>query len=152
VAALAEIVRNWPVIESLAKTCDVAAIRAFFSGLQHPYWDSHYTLTSKRSPKPMALVGQTRVTDMLANVFFPAAIVAAPRRWKAYRELPALDSNQKVEMACDRLFGPERSSQARKLLKWAVYQQGLLQLFEDHCEKDGVAPCRLPELLDRWVG
>jgi hypothetical protein len=150
VAALGEIVRNWPVIESFAASCDVAAIRAFFAGLQHPYWDSHYTLTSRRSARRMALVGQTRVTDMLANVFFPAAIVAEPRRWKAYCELPSLDSNQKLEEAVARLFG--EAPLARRLLKKAVYQQGLLQLFEDHCERCGLecGSCRLLDLLNHW--
>ncbi len=154
VAALGEIVRNWPIIESLASSCDVAAIRGFFAGLRHGYWDAHYTLTSQRSRTRMALVGETRVTDMLANVFFPAAIAAAPQRWKVYRKLPALDSNQKLEEAAGRLFGPARSPQVDKLLKQAVCQQGLLQLYEDHCLDCALecARCRLPERLERWRG
>ena len=150
VAALAEIVRNWMVIQTLARQCDVTAIRGFFSLLTHPYWDRHYTLTSQRSATRMALVGETRVTEMLANVFFPMAVSGEPRLWNAYRELPALDSNQRVDRAAGRLFGPAPA--LRKLLKLAVYQQGLLQLYEDHCmSRDGdCTRCELRSKLERW--
>ena len=70
VAALAQMVRHWPKIRALAGECDVKKIRAFFDGLQDAYWDFHYTVSSKPSRKPMALVGESRVTEMLANVFF----------------------------------------------------------------------------------
>ena len=152
VAALAEIVRNWPVIQAMSRQCEIAAIRGFFSHLTHDYWDFHYTLTSQRSAARMALVGEARVTAMLANVFFPAAVTAAPRFWQAYRELPAQDSNQRVDLAAQRLFGLD--APLRKLLKQAVYQQGLLQLHEDHCMacQGGCEDCGLLEKLKRWNG
>ncbi len=150
VAALAEIVRNWPVIQSLAPACDVVAIRGFFAQMRHEYWDFHYTLTSRRARRPMALVGGTRTTEILANVFFPAAIVAAPRCWEAYRRLPAPDASQKVELASRRLLGENPARD--RLLKRTVFQQGLLQLYEDHClECQGdCARCSLPERLEHW--
>jgi len=154
VAALAELVRNWPIIESLAAACEVPAIRAFFGGLRHRYWDTHFTLTSQASPRRMALIGPARVTDMLANVFFPAAVAASPGRWKDYRQLPALDSNQKVDEAVARLFGAEKTAEAgERFLKKAVFQQGILQLFEDHCvDCEGDCDrCALPERLEEWV-
>lgn len=157
VAALAEIVRNWPIVQSLAESGDIAAIRAYFARLRHPYWDFHYTLSSQPSRVRMALVGQTRVTDMLANVFYPAAISAgsatvAPRLWQSYRAVPAPDSNQKVDLAAGRLFGS--SPVAKRLVKKAVYQQGILQLFEDYCLECGgdCARCALPERVKRWLG
>lgn len=149
VAALAEIVRNWPVIETLARTANIAAIRNFFAQLTHPYWDSHYTLNSKRSPSRMALVGEARITDLLLNVFLPSAISAAPDYWGTYRELPAADSNQRVELAAQRLFGV--SPIARKLGKRAMTQQGLLQIYEDFCMACDAdcARCVMPQRLDR---
>lgn len=140
VAALAEIIRNWSAIQTLAHRCEVGAIRGFFSRLTHEYWDCHYTLTSRRSATRMALVGEARVNAMLANVFFPAAIAVTPQCWHSYRELPASDSNQRVELASQRLLGS--SPIARKLLKRTVFQQGLLQVQEDHCgECDGNGAC-----------
>ena len=148
-AALAEIVRHWSVLKTLVRQCEVAAIRSLFSGLTHEYWDSHYTLTSRRSATRMALVGETRVTEMLANVFFPAVVTTAPRLWNAYKELPALDSNQRVDAAAQRLFGPDPA--IRRLLKQAVYQQGLLQLHENHCSAcSSWAACSLREKLEHW--
>lgn len=145
-AALAAIVRNWPVICTLARHCDVTAICGFFSLLSHEYWDFHYTLTSSRAATRMALVGESRVTDMLANVFFPAAIDTAPNFWEAYKELAAPSSNQRVDEAARRLMGNELP--LRKLLKRAVYQQGLLQLWEDHCAScTGCRDCPLREKL-----
>jgi len=45
--------------------------REFFRKLNHPFWNFHYTLTSKPSPNEMALIGESRVADILANVLFP---------------------------------------------------------------------------------
>ncbi|MEI6351656.1 MAG: DUF2851 family protein [Verrucomicrobiota bacterium] len=150
IAALAAVVRNWAVIQTLALQCDVGAIRNFFSQLQHEYWDFHYTLTSKRSKARMALVGEGRVTEMLANVFFPAAIKAAPRFWHAYRELPAHDLNQRVEQAAARLL--HANPAAPELLKLTLFQQGLMQLQEDYCigcDHD-CSRCLLPKKLEQW--
>ena len=55
---------------SLGKS-SVAAANDFFQTLEHPFWNFHYTLTSKASPKKMALIGESRVADILANVLFP---------------------------------------------------------------------------------
>ena len=150
VAALAEIVRHWPVLETLARTANIEGIRHFFSQLQHPHWDFHYTLNSKRSASRMALVGEGRILDLLLNVFFPGAVAAAPKFWETYRALPAADSNQRVEIAANRLFGI--SPIARQLNKRAMTQQGLLQIYEDFClacDTD-CARCAMPDRLDHW--
>ena len=148
VAALAELARNWPVIQTLAKTCELSAIYNFFAGIGHPYWDFHYTLTSKRAKTRMAVVGENRVTAMLANVLLPAAVMEQPTLWATYRKLPAPDTNQKVDLAAERLFGGTPTP----LLKQAVYQQGILQLFDDHCLPSGLTcqSCTLSERLERW--
>ncbi|MEI8234208.1 MAG: DUF2851 family protein [Verrucomicrobiota bacterium] len=150
VAALAEIARHWPVLETLARSANAEGLRRFFGQLSHDYWDRHYTLTSQRSAARMALVGETRAADLLVNVFFPGALAAAPQFWETYRSLPAPDSNRRVEGAARRLFGP--GPLARKLGGMAMTQQGLLQLDEDFCTAcDGnCARCALPERLDHW--
>lgn len=150
VAALAEIVRHWPILETLARSANVAGLRHFFGQLSHSYWDHHYTLTSQRSAAAMALVGETRITDLLLNVFFPGAVSAAPKFWETYRELPSSGSNRRVELAARRLFGP--GPLARQLNARAMMQQGILQLFEDFClacDAD-CARCSLPWRLEQW--
>jgi len=150
VAALAEIVRHWPVLETLARTANVEGIRNFFGQLSHPYWDCHYTLTSKRSASCMALVGEARITDLLLNVFFPGAVSVAPKFWETYRELPAANTNQRVEIAARRMFGS--NALGRQLGKRAMTQQGLLQIYEDFCMAcdTDCARCAMPDRLDRW--
>lgn len=150
-AALAQIVRHWTKVRALAQRCDVEAITDFFATLSDEFWDFHYTLTSKVSPKRMALVGETRVTEMLANVFFPLAFAQDSSRWLGFKNLPATLSNRRVETAALRLFGVD-SPRSASLLRSAAMQQGLLQIYEDFCQHDAsdCAHCRFPTQLAKW--
>jgi Protein of unknown function (DUF2851) len=149
-AALAQLVRHWSRIRALSAACEPDAIADFFTKLSDDYWDHHYTVTSKTSSKRMALVGESRVTEMLVNVFFPLAFHADPRRWIGYRNLPATLTNRRVEVAALRLFGD--NPRGRTLLKHAAIQQGLLQVYEDFCLQDAsdCAHCRFPDQLAKW--
>jgi hypothetical protein len=149
-AALAEIVRHWPKVRALAKACEPRALQKFFAELADEYWDHHYTVTSKPSAARMALVGESRVTEMLMNVLFPLAMHADPQRWIGCKNVPAVLGNRRVETAAQRLFGPD--PRRRTLLKTAAAQQGLLQIYEDFCLRDAsdCQHCRFPEQLGRW--
>ena len=82
----------------------VAAASDFFQALEHPFWNFHYTLTSKASPKEMALIGESRAADILANVLFPfwaaheLKTPASPstQLWTEYAKLPAQLSNRRL--------------------------------------------------------
>jgi Protein of unknown function (DUF2851) len=150
-AALAKMVRHWPKIRALRQRCDPAGINDFFATLSDPFWDFHYTVSSKTSPRPMALVGESRVTEMLANVFFPLAFAEDSSRWIGFKNLPAALSNQRVEVAAIRLFGPD-NPRAQHFLRNAALQQGLLQIYEDFCLNDAsdCVKCRFPAQLARW--
>ena len=65
----------------------------------------------------MALVGESRVTEMLANVFFPLAIAQDETRWIGFKNLRASLTNRRVEIAALRLFGDE--PRGREFLKSA---------------------------------
>ena len=88
-AALAGIIRHWPKIRALRDRCTPAEVHEFFAQLRDEYWDHHYTVSSRPAAKRMALVGASRVTEMLANVFFPLAIAADPTRWTGFKTLRA---------------------------------------------------------------
>ena len=158
VAALSMLAREWPAFRRvLGKRSSVAA-NDFFSSLDHPFWKFHYTLTAKASPKAMALIGESRVADILANVLFPFWIAedtdpSTPLRtsvWPEYARLPAQLSNRRLETAATRLFGddPRRA----QFLKTIVHQQGLLQIYEDFCMRDNsdCAQCPFPEQMRKW--
>jgi Protein of unknown function (DUF2851) len=149
-AAFGQIVRHWKKIRTLASGSDLGTMRVFFENLRDEYWDNHYTLTSKRSPKRMALIGATRAGDMLANVFYPLAILRHPGRWADYAKLPATLVSQRVEIAGVRLLGAHPELAA--ILKSAVNQQGLLQIYEDFCMTDNsdCANCLFPGQVARW--
>ena len=149
-AALAQIITHWPKVRALAKACDPAAIHRFFTRLTDDYWDFHYTVSSKAAARPMALVGESRVTEMLANVFFPLAILRDESRWIGFKNLPAALTNRRVEIAALRLFGAR--DRGRTLLRTAAMQQGLLQIYEDFCMRDAsdCEHCLFPSQLAKW--
>lgn len=149
-AALAQLVRHWPAVRALRRHGDPGEVQRSFARLKDPYWDHHYTLTSKTSPRPMALIGESRVTEMLVNVFLPLAVGEDERYWIHYKNLPASLTNRRVEVAALRLFGDSPLKHA--LLKFAAMQQGLLQIYEDFCMQDAsdCAHCRFPQQLANW--
>lgn len=150
-AALAQLVRHWPRVAALRDACEPDSITTFCEKLRDEYWDHHYTVTSKPSAKRMALIGESRVTEMLVNVFLPLAVITEPSRWITFKNLPAALSNQRVEIAALRLFGPD-SGVAAQLMKSAAMQQGLLQIYEDFCQRDAsdCRDCLFPTQLAKW--
>jgi len=70
-AALAILAHDWPRLQRASGKSSVQAARNSFQTLDHPFWNFHYTLTSKAAPRKMALIGEARVADILANVLFP---------------------------------------------------------------------------------
>ena len=84
---------------------------------------------------------------MLANVFFPRAILYDPARWDDFEKLPALLDNRRAGIAALRLFGG--APDAARFLKSAASQQGLLQIDHDFCATDSsdCAACPFPEQI-----
>lgn len=118
--------------------------------LEHPYWNQHYTLLAASDKKPVALIGASRVQEMLANVAYPLLVPEDAKLWEDYKQLPALLGNQKVRRAALRLFGEHPD--AARFQKRLFHQQGLLQIYEDYCLEDdsACAECPFPERLKEW--
>ena len=69
--ALAILANEWPgLIKSIARKSAKGA-HDFFLELRHPFWNFHYTLTSDQATGEMAIVGASRIADILANVLLP---------------------------------------------------------------------------------
>lgn len=150
-AALAGIVASWPkLVRSLGES-DLAPARRFFLSLTHPYWKSHYTLTSKPAPAEMALVGETRIVEILANVALPFRQLRERVVWPDYAQLPARLTNRRLETGAARLFGDD--PRRPLFLRTVVQQQGLLQIYEDFCLQDDTdcAQCPFPEQMLKWT-
>jgi hypothetical protein len=99
----------------------------------------------------MALIGESRVADILANVLFPFWVSEDADILHEYAKLPARLSNRRLETAATRLFGndPRRA----QFLKTVAHQQGLLQIYEDFCMQDNsdCAQCPFPEQMAQWA-
>jgi hypothetical protein len=149
-AALAALVRQWAKVRALAEACDAKKARKLLTGLHDEYWERHYTVQSPASKSAMALIGASRVTEMLVNVFYPWAILEHPAKWDEYKALPAELSNRRVQIAAARLFATD--ARQANLLKSAAMQQGLLQVYEDFCMQDesDCAACLFPRQLAQW--
>jgi hypothetical protein len=155
-AALAMLVREWPAFrrmmgKAIAGDTPAPTTSNFCNDLEHPFWNFHYTLMSDASPKEMALIGESRVTDILANVLFPFWLSEDVDVWQAYVQLAARLSNRRLQTAVTRLFGsdPRRS----QFLKTVAHQQGLLQIYEDFCMQDNsdCAQCPFPQQMTKWT-
>src|SRR5437773_5816878 len=157
-AALAILARDWPRLHRATGKSSVSPVQNFFQSLDHPFWNFHYTLTSKAAPKKMALIGEARVADILANVLFPFWLAhdldpsgsLGKNVWAEYVKLPAQLSNRRLETGATRLFGDD--PRRKQFLKTVVNQQGLLQIYEDFCMQDNsdCAQCPFPEQMKRW--
>ncbi len=157
-AALAILARDWSRLQRASGKTSVAAANDLFQKLEHPFWDFHYTLTAAASPKKMALIGESRVADILANVLFPfwmthdteAATPPSTHLWSEYAKLPAQLSNRRLETAATRLFGNDARQQ--RFVKTVAHQQGLVQIYEDFCMQDNsdCAQCPFPEQMRKW--
>lgn len=151
--ALAAMLTEWPQVSAPlmdASRWSQHAWRETLLSLQHEYWGDHYTLMAETAAKPLALIGESRVHEMLANVAYPLLMPERTRLWAEYLELPALLDNQKVRRAVLRLFGD--SPRGAAFTSRLHQQQGLLQIYEDFCLEDdsGCANCPFPERLKDW--
>jgi hypothetical protein len=151
VAALAMLAREWPRLQRASGKSSVAAANDFFQALDHPFWNFHYTLTADPSPKKMALIGESRVADILANVLFPFWLAEDADIWDEYAKLRARLSNRRLETAATRLFGTD--PRRKQFLRTVASQQGLLQIYEDFCMQDNsdCTQCPFPEQTAKWT-
>src|SRR5437667_4286878 len=123
-AALAMIVREWPGFRRMLGRKVAVRASNFFNELDHPFWNFHYTLTSDPAARKMALIGESRVAEILANVLFPFWLSEDATIWHEYAQLAARLSNRRLETAAVRLFGND--SRRSQFLTTVANQQGLL--------------------------
>jgi hypothetical protein len=148
--ALATLARAWPAFHKSLARQSAKSAQDFFLDLRHPFWNLHYTLKSEIAPREMAIVGESRIAEILANVLLPFFLAEGRDVWSAYEKLPARLTNRRLETGATRLFGgdPRRP----RFTKTIAQQQGLLQIYEDFCLQDNsdCAQCPFPEQMQKW--
>lgn len=149
--ALAILARQWPAFVKAIARKNTKSAHDLFLGLRHPFWSFHYTLTAEAAPAEMAVIGDSRIADILANVLLPYFLAEGGDVWPVYEKLRARLTNRRLETGVTRLFGsdPRRT----EFTKTIAYQQGLLQIYEDFCLQDNsdCAQCPFPEQMQKWL-
>jgi hypothetical protein len=148
--------RAWKQVAAPLRNVEAWSRREFSDtllSLEHEYWERHYTLLAEPAGRPVALIGATRVQEILGNVCYPLLLAEKAGLWEEFMQLPAMLDNQKVRRATLRLFG-EDAARAARYQKRLYHQQGLLQVYEDYCLEDdsACAECPFPERLKEWRG
>lgn len=148
--ALSTLVAQWTGLTRSLSTRNQKSVSDFLANLRHPFWNFHYTLNSEESQTEMALIGESRIAEILANVVYPLGLAESHDVWTDYSKLPARLSNRRLATAAARLFADD--SRQREFLKTVAHQQGLLQIYEDFCMQDNsdCAQCPFPEQMRKW--
>jgi len=145
-AALAVIAQHWLKFRQL--TTQPKVLTDWLLSLTDVFWETHYTLVSKKSVRKLALMGKDRISDLIINHLLPLQIVDGDKTaWSVYQSFPAPSLNEKVKCAHYRLFG--NRDDAQLFLKKAWQHQALLQIYQDFCLTDtsGCENCPFPEQL-----
>ncbi|MBI5820134.1 MAG: DUF2851 family protein [Verrucomicrobia bacterium] len=160
---LAEHWELWPKIAdalvSQPASKRAARLTALLTDLEDPYWSQRFSFASKPQSKAELLIGAARARDIVVNVLLPAAVaqgrlleqpVLVEAAENIFAAHPSLESNALVRFTAHRLFGQRVPP---RLLRTAVRQQGLLQVFHDFCLNDRSAcqRCRFLELAGQFA-
>ena len=148
-AALAVIAKHWSTFRKLST--QPKQLIKWLTTLEDPFWSYHYTLTSKRSQKRLALIGKDRVSDLIINHLLPLQVTDGEQgAWESYQSFPAPAINEKVRRAHYRLFGDRTDAKQFLLKSW--HHQALLQIYQDFCIVDtsDCESCVFPEQLARF--
>lgn len=151
VACLAQLAGSWGAFRKACRS--VVETGEFFQRLEHPYWSHHYTVSSKRSDRALALMGADRLRDFQINHLVPARLADGDRAaWEHYLGMPAPALSEKVDKASVRLFGDTERRQTYLGKAWQ--HQALLQIYQDFCLQDAsdCGNCPFPEQLAQWKG
>ncbi len=119
-----------------------------------PFWSRHLTMTARRSPAPVELLGEARVTDLAMNALLPWAWGQAEQTGATalrmhiearYHAWPARQENAVVRLARRRWFASAPLPRPRK----AADQQGVLQVVRDFCARSNALcmGCPFPRLV-----
>lgn len=117
------------------------------------FWADHCSWTGKKLAQPTALIGAARIRSIIGNVFIPYGLALARQRRDAEAEqrvfefftaFPKESENRIVTLMVPRVFGEN----VPKRIDFRA-QQGLLQIYQDHCEANpSCRNCRMIPYLD----
>lgn len=123
-----------------------------------PYWSHRYVLGGRKLAKPVALLGASRLEEIVVNVVVPVLLLyvrrARPELEGAllmlFHATPRGTDNAVTRQVRHRFFGVQSDPLGPES---AALRQGLHQLFKDFCSKDtgGCLGCPFRENLENWL-
>jgi hypothetical protein len=145
VAALAAMIPHWRAVNRAVERGLWRELIRLLTGVRHSFWEHHYTFQAKPSPRRMALLGGERCRGLLINAFLPAVA-----DWEEALRLVLPERSRRVRIAAARILAGRTDTAS--LLKEAVLQQGLLEMYEVYCGRDvtDCLRCPFPEQHPRW--
>ncbi|MBR5889161.1 MAG: DUF2851 family protein [Akkermansia sp.] len=146
IAALAASVTAWKSIQPLLKADTAASLAKLLTGLTHPFWSTHYTLTAAPMKTKVALIGQQRIDDFLINHVLPYD--KSPRSWDIYLSMKARTMPGNIKRTAELLFGSRNDME--ETLKHAYAHQALMQIEADFCDSNICMDCAFPAQLSEW--
>ncbi|MBM3215227.1 DUF2851 family protein [Candidatus Poribacteria bacterium] len=138
-------------VDELVRLGESASWRALsraFRAADDDYWASHDDFGSPSRRRLRHLVGDARARDIVVNVGLPALVARAgvqrnadlrDRALALYGAHPSLMSNAKVDWVRRHVLDAEANTR----LSGAAAQQGMLELYDTHCEPRRCAACPL---------
>src|SRR5438105_10349135 len=102
--ALAVMVAEWKTFSALAGASKATPLVSFLTDLRHEFWSRHYNLAAASASSSLALIGNSRAAEILANLVYPLAVNDDREIWNDYKNLRAQLSNQAARIAAARLF------------------------------------------------
>lgn len=147
VAALALSAQKWKRIMPLLNAAGAKELQQLLCSLSHPFWDTHYTLSSAPMARKAALIGKQRVADFLINYVYVQD--SSPYAWESYLAEPAAAMPASIQRTATLLFG-EREDLGSTLHK-AYAHQALLQIDADFCARHICLDCAFPVQLCQWA-
>ena len=123
--ALGATARRFDRLRAASKRDGIEGFQDFFISVTDDYWTRHWNLSAARLDRDLALVGADRVRDLAINAFAPGLPMEAARA--ALEKLRGPTASGKITRACEWLVGAVDP----KLIRSALHQQGLIQLYND---------------------
>jgi len=134
-----------------AATWRDAITRLFDAPPPLDYWHTRISLASPQRAKPIAIVGQPRLSAICANVLLPFLSATDVATTTLVANLPPEQSNAIIRQTAHALFGRDHNPVLYS--KNGLRQQGLMQIFHDFClsDRSGCQDCPLPKALQSWA-
>ncbi len=147
VAALAACVLHWRRILPLLHAAGAVDLCKLLNSISHPFWETHYTLSSAPMKQKAALIGQPRIADFLINYVYPND--ENEYAWKSFLSIKQGPMPAGIERTASLLFGPRE--ELSSTLRHAYAQQALLQIDADFCASNICLDCAFPAQLSEWA-